>query len=195
MTTHSTALQQQHQRYADIRKRLMGAPAKTEKVKDSPAPETVIKIVSSDDKSINSLRNVIHQQTREIKFLKRCLKDQTAADIRIQQLELDLADARARILAQAEKLMIEDEEIGGVEDKRRPVRVIVDEVLQDFPGITFDDVKGLRRTKTLITPRHACIRAVFNERKDLSSVAIGRIFGNRDHSTILASVAKTAGDE
>lgn len=189
MTTIQTALKEQHTRYADIRKRLMGVPPKQEQVKETPV-EAVIKIATSDDKSINTLRNVIHQQGREIKFLKRCLKDQTATDFRIQQLELDLADARARILAQAERLRAEDVDNDSIEDNRRPVRVIVDEVLRDFPGITFEDVKGLRRTRTLITPRHACIRAVFNERKDLSSVAIGRIFGNRDHTTILASAKK-----
>jgi len=118
-------------------------------------------------------------------------KQLSKAEERAEKLELDLSDARARILAQADLLKIPLEgDFPEEGDRRRSVELIVKDVLRDWPGVSWDDIRGIRRTRSLVAPRHACIRAVFDERKDLSSVVIGRIFGNRDHSTILASVKK-----
>nr|WP_323130829.1 hypothetical protein [Sinorhizobium medicae] len=43
-------------------------------------------------------------------------------------------------------------------------------------------------------PRHACMRAVYEQRRDLSLAGIGRIF-HRDHTTVLAAVQAAGGSE
>jgi chromosomal replication initiation ATPase DnaA len=182
MNMHNTELAKQASKAADIRKRLMGV---TEKAAVQPPP-------AKPEKTAD-LHMQIYKLNQRIRALEAVAKAKVIADKRIKELELDLSDSRARILAQAE-LLRPNEEFSS-EPTVRPVRVIVDDVLRDFPGVTFQDVKSLRRTKDLIIPRHACIKAVFDERRDLSSVTIGKIFGNRDHSTILASVQKSAGHQ
>lgn len=113
-----------------------------------------------------------------------------ARDERIQELELDNADLRARILSQAEMLCQLDEDL--LQDNiKRPVAVIVGEVLRDFPDVTWTEIISIRRTKRLIEPRKACMKAVYFQRPDLSSPQIGRIF-RRDHTTVLHSVGTTS---
>lgn len=113
-----------------------------------------------------------------------------ARDERIRCLELDLADARARILSQAEMLCQLDEKILE-DDEKRPVAIIVAEVLQDYPDVTWAEIKSIRRTERLVGPRQACVQAAFLQRPDLSSTQIGRIFA-REHSSILHCIRKMA---
>jgi chromosomal replication initiator protein len=184
MNIHNTELIRQHRHYAEIRDRLTGKPSK---------PEPAAKVASDDDQIAAGMRTMISKLTKEVRFLRECLRHSASADQRVKDLELSLADAHASILAQAEMLKVQEQSDVDLDDDnqplmRRPVRVIAEEVLQDYPGITWEDVKGIRRVRKLIKPRKACIRAVFEERKDLSSVKIGKIFGGRDHSTILHSI-------
>lgn len=60
-------------------------------------------------------------------------------------------------------------------------------MLEDFPGVSWDDIISVRRERRLVKPRHACMRAVYERRRDLSLAGIGRIF-HRDHTTVLAVV-------
>lgn len=108
---------------------------------------------------------------------------------KISGLELDLADLRASFMSQARYLAdVEDKLAGGeggvIFTEKKPVTRIVMEVLKDFPGITWEDILSPRRSRGLINPRHACIKAVCAQRPDLSFPAVGRIF-HRDHTTIL----------
>jgi chromosomal replication initiation ATPase DnaA len=72
----------------------------------------------------------------------------------------------------------------------RPTIEIINEVLANFPGITWADLKGARRTRNIILPRHLAMHAVYTERKNMSLPMIGRLFGGRDHTTILSAVRK-----
>ena len=108
----------------------------------------------------------------------------------IEHLELDIADRDARILDQAERISALLNDTDGLAGKKKPVAEIVGEVLAGFPGVTWDDVRGIRRTKPLLKPRRECMYEVATQRPDLSLPAIGRIFGGRDHTTILHSVRK-----
>lgn len=108
---------------------------------------------------------------------------------RIAALEADLADAEARLLAQAKALLSarRADTDDGAGDERQSIETIVASVLADFPGVTWDDIISVRRDRRLVKPRHACMRAVYASRPDLSLPRIGRIF-HRDHSTVLAAV-------
>jgi chromosomal replication initiation ATPase DnaA len=111
-------------------------------------------------------------------------------DERIRRLQLDLADAQARILSQAELICALDSIELSASAPMRSVSVIVSEVLRDFPGVSWADVKGVRRRRDLIRPRHLCMYAVYTERNDLSLPLIGKIFGGKDHSSIHHAVHK-----
>lgn len=165
-------------------------------IKDRPLIEI------SDDDHDRSVIRALEQQITNLKAklagaevtidrMRHFGKEAATAKAKVTKLELDLADARARILYQAELLKTsEDDE---PTDRRRSVPDIVAEVLADYPDVTWADVKGIRRCRNLIEPRFACIRAVFDERQDLSLPKIGKIFGGRDHTTILNALRKNKG--
>jgi chromosomal replication initiator protein len=108
-----------------------------------------------------------------------------------------LADRDARVIDQAHKLcqllriQSDEEEYTEV----RSVKEIVDEVLQDYPGVTMAQIISIRRTRDLIKPRHRCYYEVYRQRPDLSFPAMGRHF-KRDHTSIISGVKKyRTGDE
>lgn len=72
---------------------------------------------------------------------------------------------------------------------RRTLKAICDEVLVDFEGVTLAEVQGVRRSRKVVAARHACIKAVYDEREDLSSPVIGRFF-RRDHTVVLYAAGK-----
>jgi chromosomal replication initiator protein len=124
--------------------------------------------------------------------LAELTSDGAAKARRIAALEADLADAEARLLAQAQALLsgrgadVPDDDSEG---DRPTIEEIVAAVLTDFPGVSWEDVVSVRRERRLVKPRHACMRAVYERRGDLSLSRIGRIF-RRDHTTVLEAVRK-----
>lgn len=108
---------------------------------------------------------------------------------RIAELELALADAQARILSQARLICGASDGADGDLFNRRPVREIVEDVLKAYPGIGWEEIVGVGRERRLVEPRHRCIAAVYEERRDLSLPALGRIF-HRDHTSVLHAVNK-----
>ncbi|THK33521.1 chromosomal replication initiator DnaA [Ensifer sp. MPMI2T] len=116
--------------------------------------------------------------------------DNAAKARRIAALETELADAGARLIAQAKALR--GQRSGEAEDEQ-PVEDIVAAVLEDFPGVTWEDIISVRRERRLVEPRHACMRAVYGARKDLSLPSIGRIF-RRKHTTVLGVVQRRSAD-
>lgn len=106
---------------------------------------------------------------------------------RIAELELALADAEARLLSQARVICGAADATGGDLFSRRPVREIIEDVLGAYPGITWEEIIGVGRERRLVEPRHRCMAAVYEERKDLSLPALGRIF-RRDHTSVLHAV-------
>lgn len=108
----------------------------------------------------------------------------------VSSLQLDLADRDARILSQASRIC--SLENLGMTDRpgKKPVADIIGEVLAEFPDVSWKDISGIRRHQRLITPRHKCMFEVSRQRPDLSYPSIGRIFGGRDHTSILHAVRK-----
>jgi len=66
------------------------------------------------------------------------------------------------------------------------------DVLQDFPGVTLEEVRGRHRNRNIVAARQACMYAIYTERKDISFPRLGHFFGGRDHTTALYSVSKVA---
>jgi chromosomal replication initiation ATPase DnaA len=112
----------------------------------------------------------------------------------VSRLQLDLSDAHARMISQADvisTLLAAVSESGDEETQaKRPVAAIVADVLRDFPGITWEDMKGVRRERRLSRPRQICMFEIYEQRKDLSFPKIGKMFGGRDHTTVLHAVNK-----
>ncbi len=63
----------------------------------------------------------------------------------------------------------------------------------NFYNVKVSDLKGSRRLKQLVRPRHVAMYLV-REFTDHSFPEIGRIFGNRDHATVQHAVKKIRGE-
>lgn len=185
MGLHQT---EQHAKYVAVRDKLFNPP----KSKADPKPlslttgEDIRKLKDAYELAIDNLNKQLKTVTLSAKYEIEKAKLEGASTI--SRLELDLADARARILTQAEMLRSIDIDAEPT-DNRRSVKEIVSEVLERYPGVTWEDVKSIRRTRELIEPRHECMRAVYEERKDLSTPRIGQLF-QRDHTVILYAARK-----
>jgi hypothetical protein len=75
-------------------------------------------------------------------------------------------------------------------EPRMLVEEIIRGVLTEFPDVSIGEVKGTRRQRHIVRPRQLAIYAVYLKRPDLSLPHIGRLFGGRDHTTILHAVRK-----
>lgn len=87
---------------------------------------------------------------------------------------------------------------GSADDYPRPRIIPVRDILAEFcfdHDITFAELSGRRRDRHLVALRDEAIRIVADARPDLSLPQLGRIFGGRDHTTILHSLRKTASDK
>ena len=67
-------------------------------------------------------------------------------------------------------------------------KVILDATADMF-GISVDDLRGKSRSRPLVTARQVAMY-VLREMTDFSYPAIGREFGDRDHTTVMHAVAK-----
>lgn len=178
----------QVQHYAEIRNRIARGDKKTVNVATAQALSDALLVGELREENAALKRDLTRAQN-SLRFVADRESHHRKIEAKLQRLELDLADAQARILSQAEMLLAINDVGDEPADHRRPVPDIVAEVLADYPGTTWADVKSLRRTRELVAPRQACMVAVYDERKDLSLPQIGRLF-NRDHTTVLHAVRK-----
>ncbi len=75
---------------------------------------------------------------------------------------------------------------------RLTVDQIVQEVARGF-DVTVEDLRGYSRARELVVARD-CAMAVVRQGTTLSFPAIGRVFGGRDHTTVMHAVRKVLGD-
>lgn len=73
--------------------------------------------------------------------------------------------------------------------KGRPVKAIILEVLDKFPGVSFAELKGPRRDRNIVRARQVAMYEVYTQRDDMSTPMVGNLFG-RDHTTVLHAVHK-----
>lgn len=109
------------------------------------------------------------------------------AETRSLQERLDEKDSIIRAHEQTINGLTAGNDVFG---SRRPTKDIINDVLRDFPGITYAQVMGPGRSMPIVEARHTCILAVHRARPDLSFPQLGAIFGGRDHTTILFAVRK-----
>lgn len=62
--------------------------------------------------------------------------------------------------------------------------------IAEFVGFSVEEIKGKSRQRPLVTARQTAMY-VFRELTDLSYPAIARLFGGRDHTTVIHAVEKT----
>ncbi|MGE6786415.1 helix-turn-helix domain-containing protein [Ensifer adhaerens] len=135
----------------------------------------------------------LRQRLDKIELQNRILEsERDLARAAVESLKLDMSAQQATILEQAARLS--DLDVGSVKEPvvspLVPTREIIIDVLKDFPGITLSDVLGTGRGRALVAARHACMHAVHIRRPDLSYPTLGRIFGGRDHTSVLHAVRK-----
>jgi chromosomal replication initiator protein len=92
-------------------------------------------------------------------------------------------------LAQAEKVL-SDLVLAG-EPRRITPQTILDATSASY-GFSIDAICGPSRTRPLVTARQVAMYLT-RELTDYSYPAIGRVFGNRDHTTVIHAVDKIAG--
>lgn len=166
MNMHMTELQTQQQNAKAVRDRLNGKLVPVQSLSRAQA-------------KIANLEEMFKAVTLDVSYLRK----------RNHELSEQLSDAHARIIYQAELISTLNNARSPAKKDDRTVQEIVEEVLKDFPGITWNDIIGVRRTRQLVKPRQLCMAAVYIERKDLSFPQMGRIF-RRDHSTVVHAVNK-----
>ena len=61
-------------------------------------------------------------------------------------------------------------------------------------GVTVEDLKSKKRTDTIAKARHIAMYLIKDILEEISLTEIGKIFGDRDHATVIASLKKVASD-
>lgn len=168
MTNTLSAYEQQYRSAKDIRSRLMGKPP-------------------------------VRVKTLELVHVAEPEKSAPQPSWAVYPTEFDNHVITWRsLLQQTAKVFSENEALRGVIDDhdlevsvspKRKVREIVQDVLDNYPDVTWEEIISPRRIRSLIHPRHECMRAVFKERPDMSFPQIGRIF-RRDHTSVMWAVGK-----
>lgn len=70
-----------------------------------------------------------------------------------------------------------------------PVEQIIHEEAERF-GLRYEDIIGKRRMREIVMARQAAMARAYVERPDLSLPQIGRLFGGKDHTTVLHAAKK-----
>lgn len=167
--------------YAEVRRRLFGRPERkvVEKVA-VPAPDNDPAPVPQFPRLEKKAVMAVHVERREPNLWE----------------QYPPIEFNAHVIAYRRFLLIKEMEPGdndrAPQIERKLVLDIVREVLKSFPGVTVEDLKGSHRSRYLVKARHMAMYEVYMQRRDLSYPAIGRWFGNRDHTTALHAVKKVA---
>ena len=177
MTLQTSVLSQQHQNWKERQQRLFGIkPRQKVEAKPVSAADPTIEIAKPKSRPMWSWTEMYFD------WHVRAWQEMThGASV------AELAHQNAAMRAALRVAEIDDALVTTV---RRPIKDIVSEVLEAFPGIEWRDIQSGHRTKEVIYPRHLCMHAVCTQRPDLSYPRIGRHFGGRDHTTILHGVKK-----
>lgn len=124
------------------------------------------------------------QERARIDALAREAAAAEARRVAQQQAEQALKDERA-----VEEYRVIDVSGGG---DRLPARSIIERVSR-ATGIPYAEIVGASRSRPIAEARMIAMYEVRKRRPDFSLPQIGRIFGGRDHTTVLHAVRKIEG--
>ena len=139
------------------------------------------------------LRPEVKEQARQI----------AASQLKMERRQAELARIKAereRLREEAKKReLAEQQRIADILSRYRCIEIygrkdaknIITAIASEY-GFTYAEIIGPGKHQPLVKVRHACIRAVADERPDWSLPKIGREFGGRDHSSIIHALKKTA---
>lgn len=85
------------------------------------------------------------------------------------------------------KMFVEEQIIWA--ERGRAVSEIIQEVGEKH-GVTKGEIIGDRRSRYIVAARHEAMARVYKARPDLSLPMIGRLFGGRDHTTVIHAARK-----
>ena len=174
---HDTQLARQAQHYKAVRERLFNRPAPkavaAPKPVAAPQPKPQFLVLRDFDAHVISWR-----KWAEMK--------------RLLSLSSTSASFPAKMDWEQHAALVESHDNADEIMARRPMKDICLEVLQDFPGVTLEEVRGRHRQRRIVSARQACMYAIYTERKDISFPRLGNFFGGRDHTTALYSVSLVA---
>ena len=80
-------------------------------------------------------------------------------------------------------------DITGTQQSRPITPKLIIEKTSEMFGFSVEEIKGASRRRPLVTSRQIAMYA-FRELTDLSYPAIARLFGGRDHTTVIHAVDK-----
>src|SRR5690606_9533642 len=83
--------------------------------------------------------------------------------------------------------------LGAGDDDARPTPDLVRRRVAEAWGVSAEALQSKKRTKDLTVPRQVAMFLI-KEIFDTSLVEIGRLFGGRDHSTVIHSIGKVEDD-
>jgi len=112
----------------------------------------------------------------------------------IRQIEgvIKRLGAYSNLTKQPITLEMARENIADVTTGSEPVRITQDKIFNAVSnkyGISVDKIRGKLRDKDIAMARHICMY-IMRTVTDMSLPAIGKLFGGRDHTTVISSVTK-----
>lgn len=136
-----------------------------------------------------------------MKRLEEARAQKEAAEARVRRIEMLKQEAEQTRLEVLERKASRDADLVHPQDHES--EPVVEDTIVEKPsarsiaeriaienGVSFGEVLGPSRNRSIVAVRHAAIRAVVNARPDMSLPQIGRVF-NRDHTSILHAMRKT----
>ena len=94
------------------------------------------------------------------------------------------------------KQMVE-ESIISVDPLNMPNDILIERTLNEVSkkyGVSVEDLKSKKRTDSIAKARHIAIYLIKELLEEISLKEVGRIFGDRDHTTVLSSINKVKQD-
>lgn len=174
MNVHTPEFARQYQSYKEIRARLFGPAKPAVKAVAAPAEPIISKPVVYEPPLWKTSH--IHFNWHELVWREVVGRNFG-----------NLAEENAKLRA---IININRLDLNSIDHAPKSADQIIFEVLADFPGVTIKDVKGRHRTRNIVYPRQLCMYEVYMQRQDMSFPMIGRVFGSRDHTTVMWSVRK-----
>ena len=148
----------------DVETRLAILRNKAERERLNAAPEVLEFIASSVTTNIRELEGAL------VRVAAYASLNKTEIDVNLaRELLVDLVSRRAGKKRSDEQLLTE---------------------ICDYLGVTVEAIRGRSRQRPIVTARQTAMYVV-RELTDLSYPAIARLFGGRDHTTVIHAVEKT----